>query len=72
MDYLKEIQAKNKRQKNGKKPKKFIILQGKESENYFFTSEEEIIDMGPENEENSENSCIEEIFENENVEDTFN
>ena len=27
--------------------------------------------MEHENEENSENSCIEEIFENENIEDTF-
>ena len=27
LDYLKEIQAKNKRNKNGKKPKQFIIPQ---------------------------------------------
>ena len=74
-DYWEEIHAKNKRQKNGKKPKQFIIPQEEESENYFSTSEDEVIDIEPENEENSnnsENSCIEEIFKNENVEDTFN
>ena len=61
-DYLKERQAK--REKNGKKPERFIIPQEEESENYSSTSEEEVIDMEPEDEENSENSCIEEIFEN--------
>ena len=50
----------------------FIIPQEKESKNYFSTSEDEVIDIEPEDEENSENSCIEEIFENENIEDTFN
>ena len=72
LDDLKEIQAKNKRQKNSKKPKQSIIPQEEESENYFSTSEDEVIDIEPENEENFENSSIEEIFENENVEDTFN
>ena len=75
MDYLKEIQAKNKRQKNVKKPKQFIIPQEEESENYFSTSEDEVIDIEPKDEENSENSknyCIEEIFENKNNEDTSN
>ena len=69
LDYLKETQAKNKRQKNGKKPKQFFIPQEEGSENYFSTSEDEVIDIKPENEENSENSensCIEEIFENYN------
>ena len=68
LDYLKEIQAKNKRNKNGKKPKQFIIPQEEKSENYFSTSEDEVIDMEPE--ESSESSCIEEISEN--IEDTFN
>ena len=72
LDYLKEIQAKNKNDKNGKKPKKFTIPQEEETENYFSTSEDEAIDIEPEDEENSKNSCIEEIFENENIEDTFN
>ena len=72
MDYSKEIQAKNKRNKNGKKPKQFIIPQEEESENYFSTSEDEVIDIETEDEENSENSSIEEIFENKNIEDTFN
>ena len=72
LDYLKEIQAKNKRNKNGKKPKQFIIPQEQESENYFSTSEDEVIHIKTEDEENSENSCIEEIFENKNIEDTVN
>ena len=55
-----------------KKPKKFILPQEEESENYFSTSQDEVIDIEPEDEENSENSCIEEIFENKNFEDTFN
>ena len=71
LDYLKEIQAKNKREKNGKKPKQFIIPLEEESENYFSTFEDEVIDIEPEDEENSENSYIEEIFENGNIEDTF-
>ena len=65
LDYLKEIQAKNKRNKNGEKPKQFINPQEEESENYFSTSEDEVIDMEPEDEESSESSCIEEIFGNE-------
>ena len=72
LDYLKEIQAKNKGNKNGKKPKQFIIPQEEKSENYFSTSEDEVIDMEPKYEESSKSSCIEEIFENENIEDTFN
>ena len=72
MDYFKEIQAKTKRCKNGKKPQQFIIPQEEESENYLSTSKDEVIDIKPEYEENSENSCIEEILENKNVEDTFN
>ena len=36
------------------------------------TSEDEIIDMEPDDEESSESSCIEEIFENQNIEDIFN
>ena len=64
LDYSKEIQAKNKRNRNGKKPKQFIIPQEEESKNYFSTSEDDAIDIEPEDEENSENSCIEEIFEN--------
>ena len=75
LDYLKEIQTKNKGKKNSKKPKQFIIPEDEESENYFSTSEDEVIDIEPkdeENSENSENSCIGEIFENENVEDSFN
>ena len=68
MEYLKKIQAKNKRNKNGKKPKQFIIPQEEKSENYFSTSEDEVIDMEPEDEESSGSSCIEEIFENENIE----
>ena len=72
LDYLKEIQAKNKRNKNDKKPKQFIIPQEEKSENSFSTSEDEVIDIEPEDKESSESSCIEEIFENENIEDTFN
>ena len=45
LDYLKEIQAKNKINKNGNKPKQFIIPQEEESENYFSTSEDEVIDI---------------------------
>ena len=76
MNYLKEIQAKNKREKNGKKPAQFIIPQKEESGDYFSTSEDEVIDIKaedevidiePEDKENSENSCIEEIFENKNI-----
>ena len=68
LEYLKETQTKNKRWKNSKKPKQFIIPQEEENRNYFSTFEDEIIDIEPENEENSENSensnnsCIEEIF----------
>ena len=69
---MKKIQAKNKREKNGKKPKQFIIPQEEESENYFSTFEDEVIDIEPEDEKHSENSCIEEIFENQNIKDTFN
>ena len=58
LDCLKKIQAKNKREKNGKKPKQFIIPQEEESENYFSTSEDEIIDIEPKDEENSENSSL--------------
>ena len=39
------------------------------------TSDDEVIDVEPEdkeNSENAENSCIEEVFENKSVEDTFN
>ena len=50
----------------------FSIPQEEESENYFSTSEDEVINIEPEGEENSENSRIEEIFGNKNVEDTFN
>ena len=60
---MKEIQAKNKRKKNGKKPNQFIIPQEAESQYYFSTSEDG---------ENSTNSYIEEIFENKNVENTCN
>ena len=35
LDYLKEIQAKNKREKNGKKPKQFIISQEEEGKIIF-------------------------------------
>ena len=66
---MKKIPAKNKREKNGKKPKQFITPQKEESENYFSTSEDEVIDIEPEDEENS---FIGEIFENKNVEDPFN
>ena len=75
LDYLKKILVKNKRQKNGKRPKQFIIPQEEESENYVSTFEDKVIDIEPVNEENfenSENTCIEEIFENEIVNDTFN
>ena len=72
LDYLKKIQAKNKREKNGEKPKQSIIPQEEESGDYFSTSEDEVIDIKAEDEENSENSCIEGIFDNKNIEDTFN
>ena len=36
--------------------------------NYFSTSEDEVIDIEPEDEENCEKSFIEEIFENQNIE----
>ena len=62
LDYLKEIQAKYKRQKNGKKSKQFIIPQEEGSKNYFSTSDDEVIDIELKNEENSENYCIEEIL----------
>ena len=71
LDYLNEIQAKNKREKNGKKPEQFIIPQKEGSREYSSTSEDEVIDIKAENEVinietedegNSENSCIEEIF----------
>ena len=62
LDYLKEIQVKNERNKNCKKPKQFIIPQEEKSENYFSTSEDEVIDMEPEDEENSESSCIHNII----------
>ena len=35
--------------KNGKKPKHFIIPQEERSENEFSTSEDEVIDIEPEN-----------------------
>ena len=60
-DNLTEIQAKNKREKNGKRQKE-------ESGDYFSTSEDEVIDIETEDEKNSENSCIKEIFENKNIE----
>ena len=44
LDYLKEIQAEYKRNKNVKKPKQFIIPQEEESKNYFSTSEDEVVD----------------------------
>ena len=72
LDYLKEIQAKNKRKKNSKKHKKFIIPQEGERENYSSTFNDKVIDIVPKDEENSENSCIEQIFKNQNIEDTFN
>ena len=72
MDYLKKIQAKSKREKSGRKSKQFIIPLEEESENYFSSSEGEVIDIELEDESNSENSCIEEIVDNKNLEDTFN
>ena len=45
LDYLKEIQAKNKREKNGKKPKQFIMPQKEESGDYLSTPEDEVIDI---------------------------
>ena len=63
---------KNKREKNSKKPEQFIIFQAEARENYFSTSEDEVIHIEPEDKENSENSCIEEIFDNKSVEHTFN
>ena len=42
-EYLKEIQAKTKREKNGKKLKH--IPQGEESKNYFSTFEDKVIDI---------------------------
>ena len=54
-------QAKNRRENNSKKPKQFIIPEEEESVNYFSTSEDEVINIEP---ENGENSCIEEIFVN--------
>ena len=57
MDYLKEIQDKNKKEKNAKKTKQFIIPQEEESENYFSTSEDEVMYIEPEDKKNSEISC---------------
>ena len=56
----------------GEKPKQFTTPQEEESENYFSTSEDEVIDIEHEDEENSENCCIEEILKNKNFEVTFN
>ena len=63
----KKSKQKIKREKNGKKPKQFIIPQEEESDYYFSTSEDEVIDIEPKDEDNSENSCIDEIIESEKI-----
>ena len=72
LDYLKQTQARSRRKKNAKKAKNINDLENEEIDNYFSTSEDEVIDIKNEYEvidietEDKENS------ENKNIEDTFN
>ena len=71
--------SENKKKKNAKKPKNINGFGSEEIENYFLTSEDEVIDIKTEDEvidietedeKKTLKSCIGKIFENKNIEDT--